>query len=175
MKRNSFFSFFVLVFFALLLSCGGGSGDPGSPGSGGSGETGCMPIVESVAPSNTYLRASDLTTAESVEVTIGEYDLPNQEGTCTGMTFTKYTVQYMPLEPGCPFLDNRYYTGTWYVEPNTNATFNLTFWDFYTKLQYRYPNDPRIYRYTVLFTMEGFNVFGKKQTLTFQFEVTTKK
>ncbi|MBW1658998.1 MAG: hypothetical protein JRJ48_00685 [Deltaproteobacteria bacterium] len=128
MKRNSFFSFFVLVFFALLLSCG--SGDPGSPGSDGSGETGCMPIIESVAPTNTFLTTGNLTSAESVEVTIGEYDLPNREGTCSGMTFTKYTVEYKPLEPGCPFLDNRYYTGTWYVEPNTNATFNLTFWDF---------------------------------------------
>jgi len=173
MKRNGFISLIILFVFALLLSCGGGS--PGSPGSSGSGDTGCMPLVESVEPSNTYLTTQNLTESEHVEVTIGEYDLPNREDTCSGMTFTKYTVQYQPQEKGCPFLDNRYYTGTWYVEPNTNATFSLPFWDFQTKLQYRYPNDPHIYRYNVLFTLEGYNVFGKKQSITFQFEITTHK
>ena len=176
MKRNSFFTLFVLVLFALLLSCGGGSGDPGSPGSSGSGETGCMPIVESVAPSNTFLRASNLTESESVDVTISVNDLPNQTGTCTGVTFTQYLVQYepVPLHSAGPRLNDRIYTGTWYVDANESATFSLTFWDYFTKYEYRYPNDPRIYTYKVKFTMTGYNVFGKKVTVYFEFQVNTK-
>ncbi|RTZ92141.1 MAG: hypothetical protein DSY91_04045, partial [Deltaproteobacteria bacterium] len=114
MKRKSWVGLFILIVFAFMLSsCGGGSGDPGSPGSGGSGDTGCMPLVESVTPQSFFLRASNLTETQSVDVTIGEYDLPNQTGTCTGMTFTSYTVYYKPTVQGCPFLDNEYYPCTW--------------------------------------------------------------
>jgi len=175
MKRKSFFGLLILVIFAFLVSsCGGGSGSPGSPGTSGGGEAGSLLTVESVEPSNTHLDASNLLESESVDVTIGNYDLPNRTGTASAITFTKYTVEYKPLEPGCPFLHNRYYNGTFFVDANTNATFTLTFWDYYTKLQYRYPNDPRIFRYNVVFTMTGYNVFGKKVTVVFNFDITTK-
>ncbi len=175
MKRNSFVGLLILVVFTFLVSsCGGGS-SPGSPGTSGGGEAGSLLTVEAVSPSNTFLRTSDLTSTETVDVTIGNYDLPNRTGTASAITFTQYTVEYKPLEPGCPFLDNRTYTGTWYVGANTNATFTLPFWDYYTKLQYRYPNDSHLYRYNVVFTMTGYNVFGKKVTIVFQFNVTTQK
>ena len=175
MKRNSLIGLFILVVFAFLLSSCGGGGS-GSPGSSGAGDTGCMPIVESVAPSNTFLSAGNLTESESVNVTIGVYDLPNQTGTCSGVTFTQYKVQYIPipLHSAGPRLNDRVYTGTWYVDANKNATFTLTFWDYFTKYEYRYPNDPKIYTYDVKFTMTGYNVFGKKITLTFDFQVNTK-
>ncbi len=163
----------VSLIFFMLSACGGGS--PGSPGTSGGSKAGSLLLVESVVPSNTFVTTSDLTKTETVTVTIGNYDLPNLKDTATAITFTKYTVEYKPLEPGCPFLDNRYYNGTWYVGPNTHAAFKLAFFDFYTKLQYRYPNDPRIYRYEVIFTMEGENIFGRKVTVTFQFDITTKK
>jgi len=171
---------FVLLAF-LLSSCG--SSSSGAPGSEGSGESGSMLLVESITPSNTYVRPNDLTSTETVIVAIGNYDLPNRTGTASAVTFTKYTVEYKPREPGCPFLDNRYYSGTFYDAPNVAPDctadpkvncFTLTFFDFYTKLQYRYPNDPKLYRYTVLITLEGFNVFGVKVSVPFQFEITTK-
>ncbi len=173
-RSIGFLALFAVLAF-LLSSCGGGS-SPGAPGTGGGGESGSMLLVESVTPSTTLLDASDVTTTETVEVTIGNYDLPNRTGTASAVTFTSYTVQYItvPLVNGGPFLDNRTYGGTWYVAPNANATFTLPFWDDFTKLQYRYPNDPRLYHYTVIFTLTGYNVFGKKVTVPFQFNVTTK-
>jgi len=176
MKRNSFFGLLILVVFAFLVSSCGGSGSPGSPGTSGGGEAGSMLTVEAVAPSTTLLDASDQLESESVDVTIGNYDLPNRTGTASAITFTRYTVEYktVPLKNGGPFLDNRTYSGTWYVDANTNATFSLPFWDDYTKLQYRFPKDPHLYHYTVIFTMTGYNVFGKKVTVVFQFNVTTE-
>ena len=175
MKRNSFVGLLILIVFTFFLSACGGGSDPGSPGTSGGGEAGSTLLVESVTPSNTYLRANDLTSTETVDVTIGNYDLPNRTGTATAITFTKYTVEYKPLTPGCPFLDNEYHQGTWFVDANKEATFTLPFWDDHTKLQYRYPNDPRIFHYNVVFTMTGYNIFSKKVTVVFQFNITTKK
>ncbi len=175
MKRNSFINlFFLVVLSMILVSCGGGS--PGAPGGSGSGETGCMILPAEVSPSTTLLDASDLTTSENVEVTLSSSDLPNQTGTCTGVTFTQYLVEYVPvpLTSAGPRLDNRTYNGTWFIDANTTATFTLTFWDYFTKLQYRYPKDPHLYHYNVKFTLTGYNVFGKKVTVPFQFEVTTR-
>jgi len=183
MKKHSLAYLFVLgIITILLVSCG--SGSPGSPGSGGGGSSGSMLLVEAVTPSNTFVRTSDLTTTETVQVEIGNYDLPNQKNTATAVTFTKYTVEYKPLEPGCPHLDNRYYNGTFYAAPNVDPDctsvpvvncFTLTFFDYYTKLQYRYANDPHLYRYNVVITMTGYNVFGKEVTVVFQFNITTQK
>ncbi len=174
MKRNTWKNVLILVVFTFfLISCG--SGSPGSPGTSGGSEAGSTLLVESVTPSNTYLRANDLTSTETVDVTIGNYDLPNQTGTATAITFTKYTVEYKPLTRGCPYLDNEYHQGTWFVDANSTATFTLPFWDDHTKLQYRYPNDPRIFHYNVVFTMTGYNIFSKKVTVVFQFNITTKK
>jgi len=173
-RRTRYLLLFVAsLSWAMLFACGGGA--PGSPGTSGGSEAESMLLVESVVPSNTYVTTADLTSTETVEVTIGNYDLPNFKDTASAINFTKYTVEYKPMEPGCPFLDNRYYNGIWFVGPQASATFKLAFFDFYTKLQYRYPNDPAIYRYNVIFTLEGVNVFGEKVTVTFQFEITTKK
>ena len=177
-KRKSWvslFSLFILVIFSLaLMSCG--SGDPGSPGSSGSGETGCMPLPVGVSPSNTVLTTQNLSETETVDVTISISDLPNQTDTCTAVTFTNYTVEFRPLTEGCPFIDSENYSGTWYAEPNSSTTLSLAFWNDHSKLQYRYQkgeNNPRIYHYNLFFTMYGYNVFGKRLTVTFQFQVTT--
>ena len=173
MKRNRLFAFLTLfVFTFFLMSCG--SGSPGSPGTGGGAEAGSTLLVESVTPSTTLLDASDLLSTESVDVTIGNYDLPNRTGTASAITFTKYTVEYKPRTKGCPFLDNEYHSGTWYVDANKDATFTLPFWDDHTKLQYRYAKDPHLYHYTVKITMTGYNIFSKEVTVFFQFDVTTK-
>ncbi len=176
MNRKTLVGLFILMAFAFLLSSCGGSGDPGAPGGSGSGESGCMILVTSVNPSNTLLDASDLTTSESVEVTLSSSDLPNRTGTCTGVTFTQYLVEYVPipLTSGGPRLDNRTYQGTWFIDANTEETFTLAFWDYFTKYQYRYPQDPNLYTYTVKFTLTGYNVFGKKVTVHFEFQVNTK-
>ncbi len=172
----------ICILALFLFSCGGGSS--GGPGTSGSGQTGSMLLVEAVSPSNTFIRTSDLTSAESVQIEIGNYDLPNQKNTATAVTFTKYTVEYKPLEAGCPHLDNRTYNATLYVAPNVQPDctttpvvncYTLTFFDYYTKLQYRYANTSLLYRYNVVFTLTGYNVFGKKATLVFQFNITTQK
>ena len=183
MRGKLFIRLLILFAFTLMVSsCGGGS--PGSPGTGGGGSAGSMLLVEAVTPSATFVRTSDLTSTETVQVEIGNYDLPNQKGTATAVTFTKYTVEYKPLEPGCPHLDNRYYNATFYAAPNVDPDctaepvvncFTLTFFDYYTKLQYRYANDPHLYRYNVVVTMTGYNVFSKKVTVVFQFNITTQK